>query len=144
MKVSGMSGSLSEPSRTAAVIRAVQEYAAALPSVESWVHGPASRPHEGCDGRVADAYDRERQDAIRAVLTADALVVGMPVYRGAYTAALKELSGLVAREPIAGKGTGLAALGGSPYPARPAVSLRPMADRSGHCLRDTLRLYGGC
>lgn len=50
---------------------------------------------------------------VRSVETADALIVGTPVYRASYTGALKHLFDLVSHEALIGKPVILAATGGS-------------------------------
>lgn len=113
MRILGISGSVSTQSRTAAVIQLALGSAAALLGVDAGFLGLADRQLEFCDGRPVDAYNMETQEAIRAVLAADALIVGTPMYRGTYTGALKNLMDLVPREPMAGKVVALVATGGS-------------------------------
>ena len=50
---------------------------------------------------------------VRAVETADLLVIGTPVYRASYTGALKHLFDLVRHDALAGKPVILTATGGS-------------------------------
>ena len=62
----------------------------------------------------SDQLDEEGKDIVRAVETADILVVGSPVYRASYSGALKHLFDLVHFEALAGKPVILAATGGTP------------------------------
>jgi FMN reductase len=52
--------------------------------------------------------------AIQAIESADALVIGTPVYKGSYTGALKHLFDLIPPNALAGKLVLLAATGGTP------------------------------
>jgi len=114
LKILGISGSVSRPSRTTALIRQIL---AALPPranediellelADEAPHLFSALTRGQLRGRGAEV--------VRAVEQADLLVVGTPVYRASYTGALKHLFDLVHHEAFAGKPVLLAATGGTP------------------------------
>ncbi|ALN74832.1 FMN reductase [Aureimonas sp. AU20] len=114
LRILGLSGNVTQPSRTAALVASVVERLAELTGGEGdLVQLADAAPH------VLSALTRatvgEKGEAIlRRVETADLLVVGSPVYRASYTGALKHLFDLVDFNALAGKPAILAATGGSP------------------------------
>ncbi|WP_062119426.1 FMN reductase [Aureimonas sp. AU40] len=114
LRILGLSGNVTQPSRTAALVASVVERLAELTGGEGdLVELADAAPH------ILTALTRatvgEKGEAIlRRVETADLLVVGSPVYRASYTGALKHLFDLVDFNALAGKPAILAATGGSP------------------------------
>ena len=110
--VLGISGSLSAPSRTTALVRAIlARFAphAATRLVELAKVAPtlfAERPKLPRSG--------EADEIIQAVQTADLLVVGSPVYRASYTGALKHLFDLVDYRSLENTPVLVCATGGTP------------------------------
>ncbi len=111
--VLGLSGSVTRPSRTTALISAI------LDTIEHQ-GGPRGRLIELIDeaphlfGALSPTAVSGRAAAvIAAVERADLLVVGTPVYRASYTGALKHLFDLVDHRAFVGKPVLLAATGGS-------------------------------
>ena len=112
LRVVGLSGNLKRPSRTRALVEAV---AAALPH------------RRGIDLSVYDLLDAgpglgaayvrgdltpEAAFVVEAIETADALIVGTPVYKGSYTGLFKHLFDLVGYDRLSGKPVILTASGG--------------------------------
>ncbi len=110
--VLGISGSLSVPSRTSALLRAVlarfgSEADATLlelADVAPVVFGTLPKGPRTTGARAL----------IESVETADLLVVGSPVYRASYTGALKHLFDLVDHRALQGTPVLLCATGGTP------------------------------
>jgi FMN reductase len=111
--VVGLSGSLSRPSRTTALVAAIVEGIAARESVETTLVELADdAPHLFAARARRDLAGRSRA-IVEVVEAADLLVVGTPVYRASYTGALKHLFDLVDHRRFAGKPVVLAATGGT-------------------------------
>lgn len=115
MNLLAISGSLTHGSRTVGVLELALDYAAQWDDVTPRLLDMRTEALEFCDGRRLDEYSHATRAAIQAVLDADALLVGTPMYRGSYTGALKNLFDLVPNEPMAGKVVGLIATGGSDH-----------------------------
>jgi FMN reductase len=110
----GVSGSLSNPSRTSALVAAI------LTSIEqrsghstSMLELSASAPVLFSATSPSDVSAEARQ-VLDLVEAADLLVIGTPVYRASYTGALKHLFDLVDHRRFSGKPVVLTATGGSP------------------------------
>ncbi|MFD5226767.1 FMN reductase [Microbacterium sp. NPDC058342] len=111
-RVVAVSGSLHEPSKTTALLRAIS--AAVAERVDVDVHlieltriGPG----------LAGALRREDllsgvEEELRAIEDADLLVVGSPVYRASFTGLFKHLFDFIGQYSLAGKPVLLAATGG--------------------------------
>lgn len=108
----GLSGSLSRPSRTRALVettvaRATERYAARSAVVDLVDFGRAL----GEARRLSD-LDPLASGTLDAILAADALVLASPVYKGSYTGLFKHLIDLLDPTSLAGKPILLAATGG--------------------------------
>nr|WP_314843963.1 FMN reductase [uncultured Microbacterium sp.] len=111
-RVVAVSGSLHEPSKTTALIRAIADAIAERAEVEIEIIeltdiGPA----------LAGALRRDQlavevEDKLRAIETADLLIVGSPVYRASFTGLFKHLFDFVGQYELVGKPVLLAATGG--------------------------------
>jgi FMN reductase len=113
LSIIGISGSVTRPSRTTALVQA------ALERIEAR-SGAATRLVELVDSAPAlfsaltrDKLTGEAKALVQAVEQADLLVIGTPVYRASYTGALKHLFDLVHHAGFAGKPVLLTATGGS-------------------------------
>jgi MsuE subfamily FMN reductase len=115
MRVLGISGSLSQGSRTSTVIREVLQAAAAQGDVETELLEVSQRQLVFCDGRPPDKYEDDTREVLDLIAAADAFVAGSPMYRGSYSGAFKNLFDLVPNDAIAGKVVGLVASGGSDH-----------------------------
>jgi FMN reductase len=113
LSIIGISGSVTRPSRTTALVQA------ALERIEAR-SGAATRLVELVDSAPAlfaaltrDKLTGEAKALVQAVEQADLLVIGTPVYRASYTGALKHLFDLVHHAGFVGKPVLLTATGGS-------------------------------
>lgn len=115
LTVLGVSGGVSKPSKTTAVVHATLDALASrsgvrtgiIEVVEAFEHvsGTLSRADLGPTGEAI----------VRRIETADLIVVGTPVYRASYTGALKHLFDLVDHRALQGKPVVLTATGGSAH-----------------------------
>lgn len=111
-RVVAVSGSLHEPSKTTALVRAIADAVADRAAVETRLIeltaiGPA----------LAGALRREElpphvEEELTAIETADLLIVGSPVYRASFTGLFKHLFDFVGQYALVGKPVLLAATGG--------------------------------
>ncbi len=112
-KVVGISGSLSRPSRTSALVSAVLD---AIQDREAVTAQLIDLADAAPTLFAASSYDRlspEGREMIDDIETAHLLIVGTPVYRGSYTGAFKHLFDLVRYDRLRGTPVILAATGGS-------------------------------
>lgn len=114
IRIVGLSGSSSKPSRTRLVVEGALEAvtgrlsgagATAVDLAEAWPHiGPAFH---------RSALGEEGRRLLGVVESADVLVVGTPVYRAASTGLLKHVLDLVDRDALRGKVAIATATGGT-------------------------------
>lgn len=108
----GISGSLTRPSRTTALVGAILDHLAGegdvrlIELVDEAPHLFATMPRGPLSGRA--------EAIVEAIEHADLLVVGSPVYRASYTGALKHLFDIVDHRALQGTPVLLAATGGTP------------------------------
>jgi FMN reductase len=109
----GVSGSVTRPSRTTALVQAtldrIQARSGVVPKLIELVD---SAPHL-FTALTPDRLAAEAKGLVETVEQADLLVIGTPVYRASYTGALKHLFDLVHHEAFLGKPVILTATGGS-------------------------------
>lgn len=111
-RVVAVSGSLHEPSKTTALLRAISDAVAARAEVEvTFVELTDIGPS------LAGALRRESlplsvEEKLVAIEQADLLVVGSPVYRASFTGLFKHLFDFVGQYELVGKPVLLAATGG--------------------------------
>ncbi|KMO12694.1 FMN reductase [Methylobacterium indicum] len=127
LRLVGFSANIQRPSKTRTLVEAIAAEAAVRLPVEVRIFdlvdaGP------GLGGALSrDQLSLPARRIVEAVEEADALVVGTPVYKGAYTGLFKHLFDLVAPEALAGTPVALAATGGGPRHALVVEhSLRPL------------------
>jgi FMN reductase len=112
-KLVGLCGSPQRPSRTRMLVEAIVDAVGARLKVRSEILGVDEVwPTIGVASLRA-ALPPEGEAVIRAIETADLLVVGTPVYRASYTGALKHIFDLVDQFALTGKPVILSATGGS-------------------------------
>jgi FMN reductase len=136
--VVGVAGNITRPSRTAALLSAVLSEIGSLRHVRSRLVelvdiGPelfqsiTPDRFESFSSFAAQRLSSHVRSVIRAIETADALVVGTPVYKASYSGALKHLFDLIPANALTGKPVLLAATAGSPLHGLVAEhQLRPL------------------
>lgn len=108
----GLSGNLDRPSRTRTLIQTVVATAASQFEATGTIYDLADFGRSlGTARRVAD-LDASARAALEVILSADALVVGSPVYKGSYTGLFKHLIDLIDPLALSGKPVLLTATGG--------------------------------
>lgn len=111
-KIVGISGSLTRPSRTTALVGTILDRLSVdgevrlIELVDEAPHLFAAMPRGPLSGRA--------EAVVEMVEQADLLVVGSPVYRASYTGALKHLFDIVDHRALQGTPVLLAATGGMP------------------------------
>ena len=125
--VVGLSGNLRRPSRTRTLVEAVgAELARSRPVAFRVADLVDAGPGLGA-ALSRDDLSGAAAEIVAAVEGADALIVGSPVYKGAYTGLFKHLFDLVEPEALAGKPVVLTATGGGPRHALVVEhALRPL------------------
>jgi NAD(P)H-dependent FMN reductase len=68
-----------------------------------------------CDGRPLEEYSEITKEVLIKIKTADAYILGSPMYRGSMTGALKNLIDLFPNDFVKGKVAGLIATGASDH-----------------------------
>jgi FMN reductase len=113
LKIVGFAGSSSRPSRTRNLVEAVARAAAARTGAEVEIYDLTDiHPSLGAtlDPRQAPP---DLQALIDTISSADALIVGSPVYKGTYTGLFKHLFDLIEPKALKDKPVVLTATGGS-------------------------------
>lgn len=108
----GLSRNLDRPSKTRALIRTVVATAASQFEATGEIYDLADFGRSLGSARRAGDLDVSARVALETILTADALVVGSPVYKGSYTGLFKHLIDLVDPLALSGKPVLLTATGG--------------------------------
>jgi FMN reductase len=112
LRVVGVSGSLQAPSRTTALVRSVlDELSGRVPAETRLIEVAALGPGFAGALRRADVAP-EVEAALRAIESADLLVVASPVYRASFTGLFKHLFDFVGQYELVGTPVLLAATGG--------------------------------
>ncbi|KQQ86143.1 FMN reductase [Aureimonas sp. Leaf324] len=113
VRILGISGSVRRPSRTTTLVaQLTRRIAGPLGGTGEVIELVDAAPHL-LSALERDALGEIGQDLINRIETADALVVGTPVYRASYTGALKHLFDLVDHRALSARPVVLAATGGS-------------------------------
>lgn len=108
----GLSGNLDRPSKTRALVQtAVATASSRFEAVGAVFDLADFGPSLGTARRLGELEGSARS-ALDAVLSADALVVASPVYKGSYTGLFKHLVDLIDPQALQGKPVLLAATGG--------------------------------
>lgn len=97
MHVLGVVASPSKVSRTQTLVEAVLHTAEGLGGVTTEVVTLASLALRTADGTAAEQYGGDTGWLLAAIDDADALVFGMPIFRGTYPGSLKNLLDMVPR-----------------------------------------------
>ncbi|BDZ44499.1 FMN reductase [Naasia aerilata] len=113
LRVVGVSGSLTAPSKTTALVRAILDQVAATREVDTTlVELNRVGPHLGGAIRRSELPDVAEQELSR-IESADLLVVASPVYRATFTGLFKHLFDFVDQYALVDTPVLLAATGGS-------------------------------
>lgn len=112
LRIVGFAGSLSRPSKTRALVDLVTTRAAAALGASAATYDLTDlQPGLGAAQTLGDLEGPSRA-ITETLLSADALVVGSPVYKGSYTGLFKHLFDLIDPAALAGKPVLLTATGG--------------------------------
>ncbi|WP_166983896.1 FMN reductase [Paramicrobacterium fandaimingii] len=112
LKVVAVSGSLHEPSKTTALIRAIVDEVAMRETVEVEVIELIEIGSGFAGALTRDQVSPKAEAALRSIETADLLIVGSPVYRGSFTGLFKHLFDFVGQYELIDIPVLLAATGG--------------------------------
>ncbi|MBL4926649.1 FMN reductase [Fuscibacter oryzae] len=112
LRIIGFAGSQSSPSKTRSLVDiAATRTAARFGGTTETYDLTDLQPALGAAGSLSDIHGKPRA-IIDAILSADALIVGSPVYKGSYTGLFKHLFDLIDPTELAGKPVLLTATGG--------------------------------
>jgi len=112
LRIAGLAGSLSRPSKTRTLVDLVASRSAAhLEATAATYDLTDLQPGLGLASTLSD-LDPTTEAIVAAILSADVLVVGSPVYKGSYTGLFKHRFDLVDPVALAGKPVILTATGG--------------------------------
>src|SRR5690349_6699005 len=112
LRVVGVSGSLQEPSKTTALVRAILDTVAEHVPIETRLIEIAKIGPRFAGTLTRDDLPADVQEALRQIETADLLVVASPVYRASFTGLFKHLFDFVEQYALIGQPVLLAATGG--------------------------------
>ena len=112
LRIVGVSGSLREPSKTTALVRELIDGVAAREPAETRLIEVATLGPLFAGALRREDLQPEVEDALRAIETADLLVVASPVYRASFTGLFKHLFDFVGQYALVGTPVLLAATGG--------------------------------
>ncbi len=112
LRIVGLAGSQSRPSKTRALVELVARRSAARLGASAETYDLTDlQPSLGLAAALND-LDPATTATVAAILTADVLVVGSPVYKGSYTGLFKHFFDLVDPTALAAKPVILTATGG--------------------------------
>ena len=126
LRIVGVSGSLREPSKTTALVRELIDGVAAREPAETRLIEVATLGPLFAGALRREDLQPEVEDALRAIETADLLIVASPVYRASFTGLFKHLFDFVGQYALVGTPVLLAATGGGEreedqHPQRPGA-----------------------
>jgi FMN reductase len=113
LSIVGVSGSVTRPSRTTALVQAVLERIQARSGLDTRLIELVDAAPHLFTALTWDKLAGESKALVDAVEEADLLVIGTPVYRASYTGALKHLFDLVHHTAFVSKPVLLTATGGT-------------------------------
>ncbi len=114
LSIVGVSGSLSRPSRTSALVSAVLETVAEQREANVQLFDLYDLAEGFFSGGYYEKLPKTHQNVIDEIENADLLVVGTPVYRGSYSGAFKHVFDLIRYDKLNGTPVILTATGGTP------------------------------
>lgn len=109
-------GAATPPGRLAAAVAfAAEQVAADLEDVAVDILNLAETAIDVCDGRALEAYGEATRQAVARIASAEAVLIGAPVYRASFPGVLKNLLDIAPVEALQNKPVGILAMGGSPH-----------------------------
>lgn len=116
MKILGLCGSPTAPSKTLIAVQKAIDYAVEFdPSISAEVINIRDYDVQFCNAQESHKYEGDTQKIIGKIVEADALIIGTPMYRGSYTGILKNIFDIIPNDALIGKPIGLIATGGSDH-----------------------------
>lgn len=113
MKLLGISGTL-VGAKTASVVNQLLKEAKVLDTeLETELLDLSDYQIDFCDGRPLTEYSDDTQKVMDMIVSADALIIGTPIFQASLSGALKNLLDLVPSAALRGKVIGFAATGGT-------------------------------
>jgi FMN reductase len=112
LRILGFSGSLSRPSKTRELVDLVTTRTAAHLGATAATYDLTDLQPALGGASTLDDLDGPTRAIVAAILSADVLVVGSPVYKGSYTGLFKHLFDLIDPAALTGKPVLLTATGG--------------------------------
>lgn len=113
MKLLGISGTIIGSKTVKVVEKALEEAKRLHPDIEVELLDLKQYNIEFCDGRKPSDYNEDTQKAIKLISSADAYIIGSPIFHGTFPGTLKNLLDLNAPEVFRRKVMGFIATGGN-------------------------------
>ncbi|MCX5579705.1 FMN reductase [Kaistia terrae] len=117
LSIVGIAGNVTRPSRTAVLVGEILKVLEARTGANTRLIELVDAAPLVFAALTPDRLQGEAKELVRLIERADVLVVGTPVYRAAYTGALKHLLDLVHHHALTGVPVILTATGGTPMHA---------------------------
>ena len=113
MKIVGISGNISTPSRTRSLVESILHNASQKSHTKFTLIDIAQFAPELGSTVTYDNFPQVLENAYQAITEADLIVIGTPVYKASYTGLLKHFFDLLDPKKLVGKVAILAATGGT-------------------------------
>lgn len=113
MKLVGISGTLIGAKTASLVTQLLKEAKELDPDLETELLDLREYQLDFCDGRPFTDYSDDTQKAVDKIVSADAFIIGTPIFQASLPGALKNLLDLVPPAALRGKVIGFAATGGT-------------------------------
>ncbi len=128
MKIVGISGNISSPSRTKSLVERIVHHASQKSHAKATLIDIAQFAPELGSTVTYDNFPEVLSKAYEAIIEADLIIIGTPVYKASYTGLLKHFFDLLDPKKLVGKVAILAATGGTDQHALVLeYQLRPLA-----------------
>lgn len=111
-RIAGIAGSLSAPSKTRALVDLAAQKAAQVYGATASTYDLTDLQPSLGGAATLDDLDPLARSIVDTILSADALIVGSPVYKGSYSGLFKHLFDLLSPADLLGKPILLTATGG--------------------------------
>ena len=113
MKLLGISGTFVGSKTEVAVQKCLNYAREETPTVDAEFLNLKDYNMQFCDGRPTSSYNQDTQNLIDKVCTADAYIIGTPIFQGSFTGALKNMFDLIPPSAFRHKVIGFIATGGT-------------------------------